>query len=241
MKPDHTILQELQSISPFLASLERVNVFSVPTDYFNQLSDSVLSTLNNEHTSFGNIQSPDFDLPEGYFENLSNNILGKIQANQQEEKLFVDGLEKINTFTVPEKYFDELPLRILSKIKNKKAPVISLSIHSSIVKYAVAAMLTGFMALGIYKYIGHSGSHQAIASSQFASLDSTIVKGKNMNDQQFDQSLQNLSKEEIAVYLEKNINEKDVQDLAANIDESTLPSKDEYLTNENVLDKYLGE
>ena len=62
-----------------------------------------------------------------------------------------------------------------------------------------------------------------------------------MNDTQFNDALNNLSQDDIANYLEKNGNDDDVAALSSSIDENTLPSQDDYLSDDKTLDNYLND
>jgi hypothetical protein len=241
MSSNITISEELKSTSLVLAELDRVNVYTVPDGYFEGFAQSVISTLRPEIKNINETMFPKPEVPAGYFESLSGKILQKIKATESKEKLYVDSLSKQNPFIVPENYFETLPRHILQAIQNKKTKVISLPERSGFIRYAVAAMLTGALALGVYKYSENPNSNHPVTAAVTASLDSSIVKGKNMDEQQFSQTLNNLSEDDIAGYLEKNGDEKDLQMLASAIDEKNLPEQDDYITDANVLDKYFGE
>jgi hypothetical protein len=91
MKNSPEILNELMAISPLLAGLEKVNIFTVPEGYFNELQFRITNyaILNNtspaENINKRNLQ----EVPSGYFDTLSDSILAKVKAvypeNTQEE------------------------------------------------------------------------------------------------------------------------------------------------------------
>ncbi|MGG9970521.1 hypothetical protein ACQ33O_01905 [Ferruginibacter sp. SUN002] len=226
------ILNELKAISPTLAAMEKVNVFEVPQRYFDQLSESVLASLNKE---LG-------DVPEKYFDHLADNILAKIKLQEAAETDLSPALQSIrgiNVFEVPQGYFENLSTEIVDKtVTIQPAKVISFG--SRIVKYAVAAALTGVVALGVYKYTNNNPTQPNDIVS-VAKLDASIEKGKDMNDKQFNETLENLSADDIAKYLETNFNEKEIESLASNIEENSLPSQDDYFTDEKTLENYLEE
>ena len=62
-----------------------------------------------------------------------------------------------------------------------------------------------------------------------------------MDDKKFDETLNNLAEEEIIKYLEKNGSETDIATLTSNLDENSLPSQEEYFTDEKVLDNFLED
>jgi len=127
MKNSPEILNELMAISPLLAGMEKINVFTVPEGYFNELEFRIINytILNNtslaENINKRNIQ----EVPAGYFDTLSHSILAKIKAiyheNAEEElgnlSAMLYGLKGENVFTVPAGYFDNLCDSILAKVK----------------------------------------------------------------------------------------------------------------------------
>src|SRR5664279_3741443 len=83
METKNDILNELRSLSPLIAGMNKINVFSVPEGYFDSISETVLACLPEENRIF-NLpqikQTP--DVPEGYFDQLAGSILDKIKATQ---------------------------------------------------------------------------------------------------------------------------------------------------------------
>ena len=61
-----------------------------------------------------------------------------------------------------------------------------------------------------------------------------------MNEKQFDQTLNTLSDDDIANYLDKNGSDADVAELSSNIDDNSLPNADQYLLDDKTLDNYLS-
>src|SRR6185503_730292 len=125
MKNSPEILNELMAISPLLAGLERVNVFSVPEGYFNELHFRITNyTILNNTSPVENINERNIQkVPEGYFDTLSDSILAKVKAiyiESAEEELrnlspTLFNLRNENVFTVPSGYFDNLITSILAK------------------------------------------------------------------------------------------------------------------------------
>lgn len=127
MKNSPEILNELMAISPLLAGLEKVNVFSVPEGYFNELHARItnFAILNNsspaENINKRNLQ----EVPAGYFDSLSDSILAKVKAAYPESageeisKLspLLYSLKRENIFAVPEGYLDNLSDLILAKVR----------------------------------------------------------------------------------------------------------------------------
>lgn len=292
MKFNNDIVNELQTLSPLLAGIQKENVFSVPVGYFETISDTVLISLKEEagitdttkiadvpqgyfeilssaildkikaqqknnltHETvepsafLHNIQHTNlFEVPEGYFENLSSAILNKIKAQQkdisinEEEELSIllRSMQHINVFEVPKDYFNTVPGNILNSVKATPAKVVGMPKIRLFIKYAAAAIITGAIASGVYKYTDKP-THTNAVSPISAKLDPAIEKGKNMNELQFIEALNNLTKEDITIYLEKNGNEEDMSLMTSSSDEIDLPNKDEYLQDEKTLENYLDK
>ncbi|HWH63237.1 MAG TPA: hypothetical protein VNS50_08185 [Ginsengibacter sp.] len=123
MKNSQEILNELMTISPLLAAQDKINVFSVPEGYFEELQFRIANyVILNTTTVVENINKRNFqDVPAGYFDTLSDLILAKVNAATSEnagEELrnlspLLYSLKDKNVFTVPENYFDNLSDSIL--------------------------------------------------------------------------------------------------------------------------------
>ncbi len=291
MESKTDILNELATISPLIAGINKVNVFTVPQGYFECISDTILICMQEEGivSNISNSQTT-ADVPTGYFDELASSILDKIKANDaaSEEIKYLSpllfDLQQRQVFQIPTGYFENLHGKIVEKIdtttsmtpsneispllqelKNKNifelpegyfgglsgtiikrvqqpstGKVVSINKRSSWIKYAVAAMMTGIVALGLYKYIDKTGFDNAdVKPAAVATLDAAIKKGTSMNDQQFDETLRNLTETDIAKYLEKNGDITDVALLKNNLEESILPNQEDYLLDESTLDNYL--
>lgn len=284
MKKGDEILNELQSISPLIAAIGKVNVFSVPDGYFDNISDTVIMTLNEDFSvdSIPNFPTSTDDIPVGYFDNLSdsildkikkqeagelpaifstikkdqlfqvpgnyfetltNSILNKIKSIPEEETLpaVLNNLKAVQPFIVPENYFSDLAENILNKIKQQSgAKVITMPKRFAIFKYAAAAVITGAVALGIYKYSNQPlvNSTDAVAS---VNLDPSIEKGRSMDDKKFNETLSNLSADDIVNYLQRNGNEADIAVLSSNVEATSLPNEEDYLLDEKTLDNFLKD
>ncbi|MGZ4048807.1 MAG: hypothetical protein ACXVNN_05545 [Bacteroidia bacterium] len=154
MKNSPEILNELMVISPLLAALEKVNVFSVPEGYFNELHSRITNyaILNNsspvENINKRNLQ----EVPAGYFDSLSDSILAKVKAAYPEsakEEIsnlspLLYSLKRENIFTVPEGYFDNLSNLILAKLRTANAESAEEEIKN------LSPMLSGLKGENVY-------------------------------------------------------------------------------------------
>ncbi len=254
------ILNELKELSPLLAGLEKVNVFTVPIGYFERLqedilmgvkvetggvllnsiinqtsmqvpqgyfeslSDNILNKIKTEEAATVNELSPmlhsiknknTFTVPQGYFESLSANILGKIKEGEttaselKELSPLIFSIQNKNIFNVPQGYFELLPDRILNKIKPQQAKVVTMQKRTAaILKYAVAAVFMGVMALGVYKFT-NSGDIKKVVPINYSGIMKTNVDGE----------LATISDDEILSFLTKEGVDVDAAVAAAQIDD----------------------
>jgi hypothetical protein len=278
-------MNELQSLSPLLAGIGNVNVFTVPAGYFEQLAGNILTGIQEENGSLP-LAVPgvaSMQVPQGYFDNLAGNILGKIRAQEDRETELMElspllhGISKKNVFTVPQGYFESLAADVLNKVKvatgdnvqeelkqlspilydisNKNVFTVPAGYFDSvaigiiekvtpqparlvtmqrrtpiILKYAVAAVFTGLIALGVFKYIGGLGGEKV-------ELPAYVAEGGKIKN--VDEALSKISDDDIIKYLQVNGTDVDAALVASTVDEKELPSQEDYLTDDKALDKYL--
>jgi hypothetical protein len=234
----------------------------IPEGYFENLSSNILNkikeqqinTATNEPTAVSALlqsvqHSNKFEVPQGYFDNLSSDILNKIkeqQINAATDELqllspLLHSIKHINVFEVPEGYFNKVPTTIFHLVNATPAKVVSMPTLRLVVKYAAAAVFTGAMALGVYKYTETPAAINTVPAVSFATLDTSIEKGKAMNEEQFNEALNNLTKDDITSYLEKNGSDEDISLLTSSSDVNGLPNKDDYLLDDKTLENYLDK
>jgi hypothetical protein len=270
------ILNELKALSPTLAAIEKVNVFTVPagyfefleadimmgiqsekglphsvpiadvpTGYFDTLSDFILSKIKAQETE-SNVLSAElanlagknvYEVPQGYFETLSDSILAKIKTQDSEDAAteiralspMLYSIQNENVFTVPQGYFENLSAEVLDKVKPLARVVTMQRRTSTFFKYAVAAVFTGAMALGVYKLTNPPIKDE---------LPDYVTAGLKVQD--VDQELAKISDADIVKYLEANGTDVKTAMIVGSTDNNELPSEEEYLLDEKALDKYLN-
>ena len=99
MNERKNISEELSAISPAVAAIPMVNVFSVPGNYFDTLTDHILSSVYLDNTNpLSEIEKKSSTVPEGYFEGLADAIMHKIKAEASENsavKIFLFPIAEI--------------------------------------------------------------------------------------------------------------------------------------------------
>jgi hypothetical protein len=285
-----TIQEELTTISPLLAALPKVNVYTVPDFYFEDFTTSLITLVSTTgYMDDVAKHNPSMQVPEAYFDQLATSILHKINT-QQPLSLSDDGdelhhhlknLRSNNVYKTPANYFDNFSSKILAKInvveddvteetnsispllgrigktnvlevpagyfdqlsnsilKNTKpvTKVIRLQTRNVFLRYAVAAMLIVAFCIIAIKFSNKPTEN----NGTYAAVESSISKGIKMDDKKFDETLNNLSEDDIAAYLQKNGTEADLALLTNAIDNGAVPSEDDYLSDEKTLEKFLKE
>lgn len=224
---------------------------NVPAGYFDALPNRILAKIKQQETGelpaiFSTIKKDQpFKIPDNYFETLADAVLNRIKNQQagNEEVLpaVLHNLKTVQPFTVPGNYFDELPANILKRIKQQtEAKVITMPKRFSVLSYAAAAVITGALALGVYKYSNQPSVNNP-GQSVAITMDPSIEKGTKMDDQKFNEVLNNLTGDEIENYLQQNSSETDIATLSSNVEETVLPNEEDYLLDDNTLDKFLKD
>lgn len=242
MSEREIILTELNEISPVLARVPKVNVFSVEEGYFSGIEEELKARITAN--SFYASQSA-FTVPEGYFDNLSAGIMQKIKGEQESSSDEIAALSPViagignkNIFTVPEGYFEQ------SIIPAVKAPakVIKMSRMRSAFKYGVAAVITGLLGISVINVVNQEHSTtKDISAEQISSVvadANQIIKNGTFNNE-----LNNVSDQEIEQYLKQNGQDVNAAVIAsaASDDAASLPEAADYLLDENALDDYLNK
>ena len=240
MENNIDILNELKELSPAIAAIEKVNVFTVPEGYFEYLGADILMGIQTEYGLTGNgsaVVTP-VEIPDGYFDILADTILAKIKVQEVEDAAteirvlspVLYGIKNEHVFEVPAGYFDGLSNDILNKVKWQPKVITMQRRSRTFFKYAVAAAFTGVMALGVFKFTGNTNNK--------IDLPDYVTAGLKVGD--VDQELAKISDAEIVNYLEASGTDVKAAYVANSIDKNELPAQEDYLLDDQALDKYLN-
>lgn len=231
-----------------LPKLAGTNPYVVPAGYFDQLADTMLRRVKAADDSLsaaeelselspllsGLNKSMPFEAPAGYFAGLTENVVSGAKAidfvNKELENLppVLAGLKHKQVYQAPAGYFEQLPDQVLAQVKTsvKPAKVVSFGAGKKLMRYAMAAMLTGLVATGAWWFTGNSGSQksdgvvaevdkmtteelQSYVDNQSVALPSADLLATNTRPEldagDMSDLLQNVSDEEIQKYLEQNL------------------------------------
>jgi hypothetical protein len=224
----------------------------VPTGYFDSLADNILNNIRTQETPVAELKGLSpllhgllaaknvFEVPTGYFESLAIKVAAKIKSGDEnipEELLVISpllhSLAAKNVFEVPTGYFETLPDIILNKVTTRPQQTKVVTMRSRSVtffKYAVAAVFTGAMVLGVYKFAGNS--------VKVTGLPDYVAAGQKISN--IEEEITKVSDDDIIKYLETNGENIDTETVAANItNDNELPSEEDYMTDDKALDNYL--
>ncbi|MES2848846.1 MAG: hypothetical protein V4685_07295 [Bacteroidota bacterium] len=256
------ILNELNEISPVVAGIGSANVFVVPEGYFEAVPATVLACINNEISAGA-------DVPAGYFDTLSNNILSKIDGTVahelQEISPFMASLEKLTPYEVPANYFEQVAGNTTSLVAEDNVPAVLQGVNK-VQPFEVPAGYFEQLAGNVLKKVKEQGGAKIIAMPKrsntflkyavaavftgvaalgvYKYVDTTTTHFETpvaMDEKKFNEKLDNVNEEDIIKYLEKNGSEEDLAALSSGIDEKDLPDQEEYFTDETTLDKFLED
>ncbi|MGC4101446.1 hypothetical protein [Ferruginibacter sp.] len=242
---------EEEALPVVLQNLAHKETFTVPAGYFDSLADNILAKANDNSAAELKELSPllhgiskqnVFTVPQGYFESFVTNVLNAAEQDNAATELrqlspMLYSVQNENVFTVPQGYFASLADTILNKVQPQQAKVVSMGSRriAAVLKYAVAAVFTGAMALGVYKFAGNKTTDGV----QVADLPIPDYKKINQEIKDVDAELAKVSDDDIIKYLQVNGTDVDVAQVANTVDEKELPAQEDYLTDDKALDKYL--
>ena len=197
------ILQELNELSSSLAAQNPLNVYTVPTGYFEGLAATVLARIKAleatdaaEELSFLSPwlsklprQMP-YSVPTGYFEEPDERILQLVRGSNDQhsatEELesispLLGSLKKEMPYHVPQGYFESLTNPVAADEKRSPAKVIALGSRKWF-RYAAAAVVRGIVAIAGFMIV-KSENQKAEGGKVFAKVSKDINK---LNDSQQD-------------------------------------------------------
>ncbi len=232
IEKDIHIVNELAQLSPSLiaARVDSRLLFSVPANYFDNLSTNILHAIAAENLQQSIVP---YQVQAGYFDNLSNTILNKI-ANERTVESAVDSelqafapilatINKANIYSVPNGYFENL--QIDNNPQKNIAKVVPFKGLNTWIKYAIAACVVGVLVTNAYLF-----------TNKNATVDYAAYKKIDVAS-----SISTVSSDELASYLD-NANAIANNEIVNLIDEK-MPETQEHIKDisEDDLKQYLNE
>jgi hypothetical protein len=227
----------LEELFPVLDTIPATMPLAVPAGYFDNLADQVLNRIKALESSetdelpailSGISRTMPNAVPAGYFDGVAASAIESIKNESEtpEEELatlspLLGGLKKDMPYSIPEGYFEGLTKTVTIEAEKPQAKVISITgTRKKWLRYAAAAVITGFVAITGFLLINKNGkgSTQDTAS---------VVKGviKNVGTEEVDRFVQTIDEQSETIAqvqldtrkaneikeLIKDIPEKDIQ------------------------------
>lgn len=193
------------------------NPFSVPKNYFHDLTNSIVQKKNI-------IESTEkaWLVPQNYQEELTNDILLKISEEKLKSRITTDG------FTIPTNYFDQLQSSILEKTSQEEKITAEEQIvpfkrsqYRSWIKYVSAACIA--LAISVLAFFQSNEQEPELATAQaediineipadeiisylafYSETGDYLILSEELSDES-DDFEDSFSTEEIESYLENSI------------------------------------
>lgn len=206
MKENNDILQELSDMNSPLAGISRSMPYVLPDDYFDSLPANIMAGIRLDAIS----KAMPYVVPEKYFVSFEAELAKRI--NETEE----GSLPKtIMPFTAPAGYFDTLPQQILSKVKASQKPgAKTIAIGTEIwrqIRWAAAAILLLGIGIGSFKiFVKPQPLSPETALSQVSKSEVSLFVEQNIDDFDADMLAGNMSAGDIQA-LTKQLNDEDIQ------------------------------
>ncbi len=180
MLPDNNIQNELKTLGCTYLTAGLPMPFRVPNDYFNALPGAIVNQVKaTDHTPYAplphflntaELKQVPYKVPAGYFDLVAGHVFTKI-----EQDAAIDQSLKSSQQEVPAGYFDSLADNIMTRVKASETPVVNLTPRKkSWLKYAVAAAVTGLVALASIVYFTSTPADNT--SEGTASIDVQVSK-----------------------------------------------------------------
>lgn len=225
------IIQELRELSPFLLEHRKVDIFSVPKDYFGDLSTQLVSHLEQEHNVsalFDEEKDPEgFSLPPAYFSNLSSSIIEQIKAEKEEVGPYLSPREREEGFIVPDGYFASLSDRIIEKIKEEKSSAaVTIPLWKRIRPLISVAAVLGILVFAAMQFL-QPATDSELNVSQEAAFAYFLDNPEEVNEDLLaDLSTEEL--EEVLLFEEEQNLDGIMDDIFEEINEEDLESFEDF-------------
>ena len=201
----HDSDREWEKEAPTLAAMEKVNPFTVPSKYFDSLSETLHSISLIESIRFENEE--EFSTPKGYFKELEKHIKTKAALENSQELLKTSG------FNTPEDYFSDLSQKIEAKIKLQDISR-KKNIFKSWISYSAAACITMVIGSVVYFNLKSDSINRDLSNIpdqeiiNYLQIHSTVSDNlviiENLSDDGLQQVSNDVSAEEIEQYINYN-------------------------------------
>ena len=196
MKNKNIIFEELKEISLLMVQINKSNVYSVSSSYFDEFFLNIIKKIRLMEELYNKAASvAPYRIPANYFTNLPQAIINKVSLSQKlSDEVFeeiqsiapiLNTISKKPVYTVSADFFEKMQMPVM-EVEKQEAKVVSISKWPKVFKLSAAAVIILFSGIGLY----------TITTKNTVSL----AFGNNARNK-----IKNLSKEEIVNFLKFNI------------------------------------
>jgi hypothetical protein len=223
-----TIQEELKALNSELPLEKGPEIYSVPEGYFENFAALMLQKIKAEQAESASeeiaVLSPllaglskkmPYSVPGDYFSKNTEELSALVSDEALPELL--QGLQKM-PYSVPEGYFENFPELILKKVNPNQAKVISISSSRRWMRYAVAAVITGVIAITSIFYFGNEKSVDPASQPH----EWVAKKLKNVPDKELDEFINTTTVNTTAIAHTDNSGKTEVKKLLKDIPDSEL-------------------
>lgn len=231
-----SVIQHMNEETSFDIAVEKDGPYSIPAQYFEQLSHELLLKVEamdavvheGQYSWQDENRANPFALPDGYFTHFEKQVFSRIFQEEEPAKDEIDslspllaGLSQQKTFHVPENYFEQTTFGRQPEQQEVQTKVLQHPSVKSIkwARWAAAAAVLAIFTLGGFHYL----------------LPSTQISGGSS----FEQSLAKIPDARIKEWLSNNMDESDINNLGgslANISSITTTHSLKSFSEEEIKD-----
>jgi hypothetical protein len=240
------ILQELNELGSSLINTSLSNVYRVPGQYFEGLAGQIMArirameSIDDEADARSSLldsisREMPYRVPQGYFDGLEKKLMQLVLQTEKEEtpaeeleslSPLLSGIKKQVPYSVPEGYFENLVTP--AEETKQKAKVVSLGSRKWF-RYAAAAVIIGFVALGGFLFLGGNNGTtdpQDIVNKTVKSVGDEGISNfiESTIDGALNEETPVIAQAEEIKDLVKNISDEEIQDFVneVQVEESDL-------------------
>jgi hypothetical protein len=244
MTQKDNILQELNELQSSLVNIDVQNVYMVPAGYFDNLVMQVLNRIKALDTENAaeelSYLSPllnsiskkmPYAVPADFFNKREEKIMQIMQKDNEEQTAaeeletlspLLKSLKKEMPYSVPQGYFEGLNSPVNIEEARPAAKVISIT-KQKWFRYAAAAMIIGFIAIGGFVFLNKKENiDPKTQSSEWVKINTTKISIDDINN--FVQLADEGVSQDVAIVDTKNElkDRNDIEELTKNISDKEI-------------------
>ncbi len=175
MEQQTTIYHEIKDAYPVLAGADKRMPYAIPQNYFQQIIPVMLQKIATDNKVLS-ASYPNYQVPDGYFEQFSASVLSKIKEREGENEVSAElsevapyllKLSKEPVYYVPDGYFQQVNFTAFAKTTT--APVFAIHKLRKWTQYAAAAVVTGILVFSAFMFTDNDNPYQSF--EQYNQLD----------------------------------------------------------------------